>query len=112
MKFIKVTRSYNTIRPLNVSNAVVTDKNKFDSTSVDIKMDMPLMAQIRNDLEYGVGNRPSVPSCWEDAEELGHVDPNADIRVSKWDQMSDACSMSKRTPEPELEPEPDPTPTE
>lgn len=104
--------SYNTVRPLDGKNAILVDQDLADAHRTNITTGISLMKEIRNDMEYGAGHRPSLPACFEDSEELGHVDPMTDIRVSKWDIMADECSILKRTPEPEPEPEPEPTPTE
>lgn len=53
---------------------------------VDIKTDMPLAKIIQNDILYGVGTRPTLPSCFEDDSELSNdgVDPLSDMRHDSW----------------------------
>ena len=49
---------------------------------------------IKNDLLYGVGNRPTLPSCFEDEDELKQagVDPLSDMRHDSWHDASVAMN--------------------
>ena len=64
------------------------------NSSTDVPIEIPtedtLSNIIKNDLLYGVGNRPTLPSCFEDEDELKQdgVDPLSDMRHDSWHDAS------------------------
>lgn len=92
---------------------VVTDAVLLESVKLNEKEDISLNAQILSDLEFGVGHRPTLPSCFddEDAVNQGTVDRDTDMRQSSWDTLAEACNpvnVTKKevTPTVEVETEP------
>lgn len=89
--------------------AVVRDEDLALAKSSDFTQDISLSKQIVSDLEYGVGNRPSLPSCFDDDAfwKSGQVDSAVDVRRSKWDDLADACNPNAITPaeQPKVETE-------
>lgn len=78
----------------------------FESCSVvDIKEDYSLSDVIKNDLLYGVGNRPTIPSCFEDEDELKQdgVDPLSDMRHDSWHDASVAMNPTFQRTEQTIE---------
>lgn len=51
---------------------------------------------IKNDLLYGVGNRVTLPSCFEDEDELKQegIDPLSDMRHDSWHDASVAMNST------------------
>lgn len=60
---------------------------------------------IVNDLLYGVGSRPTLPSCFEDEEELKQdgVDPLSDMRHDSWHDASVAMNPTFQRTEQTIE---------
>lgn len=58
------------------------------------RQEFSLSDVIKNDLLYGVGSRPTLPSCFEDEEELKQdgVDPLSDMRHDSWHDASVAMN--------------------
>ena len=79
----------------------VLDATLAEAERADLVQDIPLSRQIISDLEYGVGNRPTLPSCYDDDDfwKSGQVDKDVDIRRSKWDDLADACNPNAITPQ-------------
>lgn len=109
-------REFNTLEIEKKHPVFIDDEELFKSKLVDSVRDISLSKQIVSDMEFGVGNRPTLPSCFDDDEfwKEGKVDRLADIRRSPWDDLADACNPVNITtaPEPEPKPEPTPEPTE
>lgn len=109
-------QNINTIRRLSLSRAVLREDVEVVPIP-EVVIDIPLMRQVVNDMEYNVGSRPTLPSCFEESSELGVVDSFADIRVSNWDRLAQECSYSRVKQESiEVDKQPDittePAPTE
>lgn len=75
-------------------NRIVVDEKLFEAERIRYVPDLRLSRAIVSDLEYGVGNRPTLPSCFDDAEFVssGQIDRAVDIRHSQWDDLSAACN--------------------
>ena len=87
-------QNFNTIKPRRYDSSVKRE----DVTTLPIReivVDIPLMRQVVNDMEYNVGSRPTIPSCFEESAELGKVDKLTDIRVSNWDMLAEQCEFSR-----------------
>lgn len=72
---------------------VLEDEALAVGSVTDLRLDKTLNEIIVDDLEYGVGGRPSLPSCFDDDDEVlsGNVDYRADIKYNAWDVMSAKC---------------------
>lgn len=83
------------------AKSIVESEELFNGVLNDRKQDMRLSRTIVTDMEYGVGNRPTLPSCYDDEEfyKSGQIDSAVDIRHSVWDDLADACSPVAKTPE-------------
>lgn len=93
-------RFYNTLE-VKTPLYYVEDEALFEGVKLSIVQDIPLSRQIVSDLEYGVGNRPTLPSCFDDDEDVrsGKVDYAVDLRYSQWDALSDVCNPVNLTPD-------------
>lgn len=89
----------NTIRQ-RVSSVVVVDSKLAESAHAGVVNDISLSRQIVQDMEFGVGNRPTLPSCYDDDDfwKSGQYDKDADMRRSKWDDLADACNPNAVSP--------------
>lgn len=93
------------------------EETNFTLSARKLRKDKPLSRHIVDDLEQGVTSRPSVPSCFEESDELGVVDPDCDIRSSTWDRLAnefnpETISRKNAPKEPIPDPTPNPNPTE
>lgn len=87
-------QNINTIKPRRYDTSV--KREDVESLPIqEIVIDIPLMRQVINDMEYNVGSRPTIPSCFEESTELGKVDKLTDIRVSNWDMLAEQCEFSR-----------------
>lgn len=87
-------QNINTIKPRRFDTSV--KREDVESLPIsEIVIDIPLMRQVVNDMEYNVGSRPTIPSCFEESTELGKVDKLTDIRVSNWDMLAEQCDFSR-----------------
>lgn len=111
---------YHNVTVKTSRNRIVVDEKLFEAERTRFVPDLPLSRTIVSDLEYGVGNRPTLPSCFDDAEFVssGQVDSAVDIRHSQWDDLASACNpvnVTKPTEtgkSPTVEVEVDPVETE
>lgn len=107
---------YHDVNHRRVAPLVIRDKELYDSVAASIEQDNILNRQIVLDMEYGVGGRPSIPSCWDEGEDLENmvIDDVTDMRYSPWDRMADICRVRPvvttvgTDPEPTPDPIPDP----
>ena len=72
---------------------------------VQITKEDTLSNIIKNDLLYGVGNRVTLPSCFEDEDELKQdgVDPLSDMRHDSWHDASVAMNPTFQRTEQTIE---------
>lgn len=79
--------------------------NMPSSDVVNIRTDSNLTTIIKNDLLYGVGNRPTLPSCFDDESELAvdGVDPLSDMRHDSWHDASVAMNPTFQRTEETIE---------
>lgn len=68
--------------------------SRYPREVVDIETTTSLSTIIKNDILYGVGSRPTLPSCFEDEDELKQdgVDPLSDMRHDSWHDASVAMN--------------------
>ena len=93
------------------SNAIVIDECLVEGAQVDYPRDIRLNRMILNDLDFGVGQRPTLPCCFDDDEDIknGEFDGRADIKFNPWDDAAAKCNPVGVIPPPV---DPDPTPTD
>lgn len=96
------------------SKRVIVDDELFNGTIEKRTADIPLARTIVSDMQYGVGNRPTLPSCFDDDEfvKAGDIDRAVDIRRSHWDDLAAACSPVSVTKSDDTPPTPPTPPTE
>lgn len=87
-------RTFNTLSVKKKDEVFIVDEELFKAKVTDVVRDISLSKQIVSDIEFGVGNRPSLPSCFDDDDfwKSGKVDHMVDIRRSPWDDLADACN--------------------
>lgn len=88
------------------SKRVVLDADLAVAESKKLTRGITLNRQIVSDLEFGVGGRPSLPSCFDDEAFVnsGQIDRFADIRRSSWDDLAEACNPVNVSPKAEEAP--------
>lgn len=84
------------------------NKERFSNSSerpLNIETSTSLSVIIKNDLLYGVGSRPTLPSCFEDEDELNQdgVDPLSDMRHDSWHDASVAMNPTFQRTEQTIE---------
>lgn len=87
------------------SNKTLRSYNTKSDVPIDIPTEDTLSNIIKNDLLYGVGNRPTLPSCFEDEDELKQegVDPLSDMRHDAWHDASVAMNPTFQRTEQTIE---------